>query len=136
MMKKLYLENKAKTDLDCGIIDQQMYDENFEKSNSHFIFNKYKHIKNVDKFLQVRKNILRRLPFEYSYKDYLLTSLFKTCKYCKKCIKHPEDLKKYEMRRKMFDRARSQMMKDLDITKLIYKLQKFTIMKQIILKSH
>jgi len=36
----------------------------------------------------------------------------------------------------MFDRARAKMMKDLDITRLLYKMQKFTIMKQVILKSN
>jgi len=36
----------------------------------------------------------------------------------------------------MFDRAKAKMLKDLDITKLLYKMQKFTILKQIILKSH
>ena len=41
-----------------------------------------------------------------------------------------------ELRRDMFDRAKAKMLKDLDITKLLYKMQKFTILKQIILKSH
>jgi len=80
-----------------------------------------------------------------SYEDYLLNTAIEitflqvftaNASASEKCIKHPEDLKKFELRRDMFDRARAKMMKDLDITRLLYKMQKFTIMKQVILKSN
>jgi hypothetical protein len=102
----------------------------------HTMFSKYSIEKReIPYFLKIRKEILRRLPFDYSYGDYLMTSFLHTCNCFRWCIKDKGRLKKMQLRRDMFDKAVVSLENTMDITRILRKLQKFTIMKQILLKD-
>jgi hypothetical protein len=84
---------------------------------------------NSEEFYRLRENVILRVPFVYTFKDF-----FKSKFHC--CLCSQSEKRKVKRRAEMFERAQKKLTNEFDISKIVKKLRKFSIMKDLALKVH
>jgi hypothetical protein len=83
----------------------------------------------IPQYLRLRREIILRKPFFISFKEYILSYFV----WALPCI-HRGEKKRLTKRRILFEKAQGKLRKQYDGVKLIKKIQKFNIIKSVVLE--
>lgn len=85
----------------------------------------------VFQYIRLRKEIILRKPFYITYKDYILSYMQCFLLFCY----NKGEIKRLKKRRELFEKAQFKLVKAFDGVKLIKQIQKFNIIKSVMLEK-